>query len=147
MNRNPISLAGALALLALAVTAIAFAAPAATSTKLSAQLDTKQEVPKPDATGGSGTFTGTVTGTSLKWKLSFKGLTGAAGAAHIHLALKGKANPTPAVSLCGPCKSGQTGSAKVTAAVLKKIKAGGAYVNVHTEKNAAGEIRGQLKTG
>ena len=30
------------------------------------------------------------------------------------------------------------------AAVLKALKAGGTYVNIHTAKNAAGEIRGQI---
>jgi hypothetical protein len=145
MKSNPISMAGALALLALAVTAIAFAAPVAAPTKVSATLDTRQEIPRPKAAGGAGSFTGTVTGTTLTWKLTFRRLTGAAGAAHIHLAARGKANPAPAVSLCGPCRSGQTGEAKVTAAVLRKIKAGGAYVNVHTQRNAAGEIRGQLQ--
>jgi CHRD domain len=39
-----------------------------------------------------------------------------------------------------------TGTATVPASVLRKIKAGGAYVNVHTAKNKAGEIRGQLQT-
>jgi Cu/Zn superoxide dismutase len=138
--------AAAVALLALALAAMGYAGSGQT-TKLSASLDTKQEVPKPNATTGKGTFTGTVTGTKLRWKLTFSKLTGAAAAAHIHLAKRGKANPAPAVPLCGPCKSGKSGTATVTAAVLTKIKAGGAYVNVHTARNAGGEIRGQIKAG
>ena len=47
--------------------------------------------------------------------------------------------------LCGPCKNGQRGTAKITHAQLKTIRAGAAYVNIHTTKNAAGEIRGQVK--
>jgi hypothetical protein len=76
--------------------------------------------------------------------MTFKGMTGPVGAAHIHAALAGRANPAPAVSLCGPCTSGQTGTVTATAAVLKKILGGATYVNLHTAKNAAGEIRGQI---
>ncbi len=49
------------------------------------------------------------------------------------------------VPLCGPCKSGQTGKATISGAVIKALESGKAYVNVHTAKNAAGEIRGQVK--
>ncbi len=49
------------------------------------------------------------------------------------------------VALCGPCKNGKKGTANVTKAQLATIKAGRAYVNLHTAKNAAGEIRGQVK--
>jgi hypothetical protein len=146
MARNRwIAVAGT-AVVALALGGMSYAG-SEQSTKLSASLDTKQEVPKPSATMGKGTFTGTVTGTKLRWKLTFSKLTGAAAAAHIHLAKRGKANPAPAVPLCGPCRSGKSGTATVSASVLRKIKAGGAYVNVHTAKNAGGEIRGQITTG
>jgi hypothetical protein len=49
------------------------------------------------------------------------------------------------VPLCGPCRSGQTGTAKISKAMVAKLEGGRAYVNVHTAKNAAGEIRGQVK--
>lgn len=140
--------AGAATLAAITVTS-AIAAPAtptrqAATTKLTAFLTVNQEIPAPKGARGSGTFTATVVGRTIKFRLNFKGLTGAAGAAHIHVALAGKAMPAPAASLCGPCKSGQTGTVTVSAAVLKKILGGGTYVNVHTAKNAAGEIRGQI---
>jgi len=57
---------------------------------------------------------------------------------------KGKAGGV-AVALCGPCKSGQSGTVKIKAATEEALEKGGAYVNVHTPKNAAGEIRGQIK--
>lgn len=140
--------AGAAMLAAITVTS-AIAAPAtptrqAATTKLTAFVTVNQEIPAPKGARGSGTFTATVTGRTIKFRLNFKGLTGAAGAAHIHVALAGKAMPAPAASLCGPCKSGQTGTVTVTAAVLKSILGGGTYVNVHTAKNAGGEIRGQI---
>ena len=101
-------------------------------------------MPKPDADGGSGRFTGTLTGRSLKWKLTFKGLTGPASAAHIHLGKRGVAGAV-AVPLCGPCRSGVHGKTRVTASVAKALKARGAYVNVHTAKNPDGEVRGQIR--
>src|SRR3989440_130720 len=78
-----------------------------------------------------GSFTGRLNGTKLKWKLTFSGLTGPATAAHIHLAAMGKAGPV-VVALCGPCKSGMTGTATIPASLLKKIDRHLTYVNVHT---------------
>ena len=114
-----------------------------------APMNSGLEVPKPTSGArGSGLFTATVTesGSSiaLKWKLTFKGLTGKAVAAHIHKGKRGKAGPV-LVPLCGPCRSGQTGSMKLTESQNSAIEKGVTYANVHTPKNAAGEIRGQVK--
>jgi hypothetical protein len=139
---------GAVAALAVFVVGSAVGAPHATThaaktTKLTAFLTVNQSIPA--ATGsGSGTFRATVTGRTIRWRMTFKETTGAVGAAHIHIALAGRANPAPAVTLCGPCRSGQAGTAKVTAAQLRKILGGATYVNLHTQKNPGGEIRGQI---
>jgi hypothetical protein len=114
---------------------------------LKATLTAAQEVPKPAGTkaGEGGTFTATLTESGrLKWKLSFHGLTGAAGAAHIHLGRRGKAGPV-AVALCGPCTSGKSGSTVVPKKFRDAVEHGAVYVNVHTTKNAGGEIRGQIR--
>jgi len=50
------------------------------------------------------------------------------------------------VPLCGPCKSGVTKTVTVSSAVRDAIERNGTYVNVHTAKNLAGEIRGQVKS-
>ena len=42
------------------------------------------------------------------------------------------------------CKSPIKGSATLKAAQIKSLNAGGLYVNMHTKKNAGGEIRGQI---
>ena len=94
--------------------------------------------------GASGKFTASVSGTKITWKLTFGHLTGAASAAHIHTGKKGVAGAV-LVPLCGPCKTGTSGSATLTSAELKAMKAGTTYVNVHTAKNPNGEIRGQVK--
>ena len=112
-------------------------------------LRAKQEVPKPkgNVKRAVGTFTATVTklGTTGKiaWRLKYSRLTGRATAAHIHSGLRGRPGPV-IVALCAPCRSGASGTANVSAAVLSALEAGRAYVNIHTKKNPAGEIRGQI---
>ena len=119
---------------------------------LKASLDVRQEVPRPAGagTGARGGFVGTLvrqgTGGTVAWRLTFAGLTGKATAAHVHLAARGRPGPV-GLPLCGPCRSGMRGSAKASAKTVRALLAGGAYVNVHTARNPAGEIRGQIRTG
>ncbi len=132
---------------ALVLSALALASGGAY--RVSASLTAKQEVPAPKAPAGAkGSFTGTLTQTAkggkLKWKLTFSGLSGKAAAAHIHLGARGKSGPVM-VALCGPCRSGQAGTAVLTKDQRDAIEHGRTYVNVHTAKNGAGEIRGQVK--
>ena len=129
----------AVAVVALSAVAIATAGPRS-EVMLGAKLDAMQDH---TTSKGTGTFTATVTGTKITWKLTFKHLSGAASAAHIHLGAKGKAGNV-LVALCGPCKSGQSGTTTIPAAALAKVKKGVTYVNVHTAKNPNGEIRGQI---
>ena len=146
---KPIKLATVIAALALAAVLAVSVAGAArtTSTKISAKLTAKAEVPAQTVKNskGSGSFTGTLTGSKLTWKLTFAHLSGPAIAAHIHMGKAGKAGNV-VVPLCAgtTCKSGIHGTATLKAAVLKAVKDGGAYVNVHTAKNPNGEIRGQI---
>ncbi len=127
----------------LALTAMAFAAPRGMG--WSAKLTAAQEIPKQavKTPAAHGAFTAALHGKKLTWKLTFTKLSGPATAAHIHMAGMGKAGGV-VVPLCGPCKSGAHGTATVPAAVLKAFPKHLLYVNVHTAKNPAGEIRGQL---
>lgn len=113
--------------------------------KFSAALNIGQEKPHPKGTkaGASGRFTATLTGTSLKWKLTFTHLSGPATAAHIHMGVKG-VNGGILVTLCGPCMSPVSGTSALTAAEIADLKVRKLYVNVHTTKNPNGEIRGQI---
>jgi hypothetical protein len=131
--------------------AVAGAAAEKDAYKLTSNLKARFEVPKPQGvpTGATGLFTGTATELSndrarLTWRMTFSKLSGRAMAAHVHAGRVGKAGGV-LVALCGPCRNGQRGTTSMTHAQLRTIRAGRAYVNVHTAKNAAGEIRGQLK--
>jgi hypothetical protein len=136
---------------ALAVVGLASATPQGDAYGLSARLTARAEVPHPSGVpaGATGVFTAKAVELAndkarVTWKLTFSHLSGKAIAAHIHLGKTGKAGPV-ALALCGPCRSGQKGSGLLTHAQFAKVEAGAAYVNVHTAKNAGGEIRGQLK--
>jgi hypothetical protein len=136
---------------ALALSGIALAASQSETYRLSSKLSAGAEVPKPKSVpaAATGKFTGTTVEPKsgpvrLNWKLTFSHLSGKATAAHIHLGRKGKAGDV-LVALCGPCHSGQTGKAVIARSVEHDLEAGKTYVNVHTRKNPAGEIRGQVK--
>jgi hypothetical protein len=139
-------------LVVVAVAALAIVALAGAGEKytVSATLKNNTEVPRAKgAPFAKGAFTGTYvenkTGATLTWKLTYQRLTGKALAAHIHKGKRGQAGPV-VVPLCGPCKNGQTGTAKISKAIVSALEGGNAYVNVHTAKNAGGEIRGQVST-
>ena len=112
-------------------------------------LRASQERPKPKGklAKSTGTFTATITRTGssgvIAWRLTFSKLSGRSIGAHIHSGARGKAGAV-IVPLCAPCRSGARGRATVSETVLNALESGRTYVNVHTQKNAAGEIRGQL---
>jgi hypothetical protein len=139
-----------MALLAVAAAALVFAglgvAASQETYKVHAKLAGAQETPK-NKSKGTGTFTATVVekghSKTMTWKLTYKGLTGRALAAHVHLAKRGVEGPV-AVPLCGPCKSGAHGKTKVTEKIVSALEHHKAYANVHTKKYPNGEIRGQI---
>jgi hypothetical protein len=134
-----------------------------------ANLSGFQETPATLSVAGSGELEAELNsaGTSLTFELSYENLTGAAGAAHVHL---GRPGTTGGVLffLCGgggkpPCPAGTSATitGTVTAAdiqaipaqgiaagefdeVLRAMRAGATYVNVHTAAFGSGEIRGHI---
>jgi hypothetical protein len=114
--------------------------------KLSAKLTAAREVPKPKGVpaAATGTFTGTLKGKKLTFKLTFSHLSGKAFAAHIHKGKAGTSGPV-IVPLCGPCKSPVSKTITVTSQARNAIEHAATYVNVHTNRNKGGEVRGQIK--
>jgi len=140
-----------LAAAGLALAALALGAPREDTYDLAANLRARFEVPKPTGVraGAVGRFTGKAfelenDRVRVRWRLTFSKLTGRAVAAHVHSGRVGRAGGVLA-PLCAPCRSAQRGTTTITHAQLSTLRRGRAYVNVHTKRNAAGEIRGQIR--
>ena len=131
------------AMLALATT-IASAGPALAD-KYKAALDGKQEVP-PTTSAGTGTadIDYDPATKKLSWKLTYTGLSGPAKAAHFHGPADVGKNAGVEVAIPGATSSPAEGSAMLTDAQAADLTSGKLYVNVHTEANPGGEIRGQV---
>src|SRR5690348_8812823 len=98
------------------------------------------------ASSGKGSATASLdTNTkTLTWTVDYSGLSGPATAAHIHGPADPGANAGIVVPFTGNLASPIKGSATLTDAQIAQLEAGKWYVNVHTEANKSGEIRGQL---
>jgi hypothetical protein len=115
-----------------------------------ADLSGAAERPDPVATPGSGSGTFFLLGNQLSFAISYRDLSGAAMAAHIH----GPATPEePAGVLidlapfsAGPLgtRGAFAGTVTLTAEQLACLIDGLTYVNVHTPAHNGGEIRGQI---
>jgi hypothetical protein len=142
--------------------------------RVEARLKSTQEVPS-ILSAANGRFKATIDKTSgtIAYELSYSGLEGPVRMAHIHLGQRGVnggimvwlcqtgsfADPTGLAPTCpasgsvsGLLQSGnvlgiaaQGIAATEFAELLAAIRAGVAYVNVHSDRYPGGEIRGQLK--
>lgn len=123
----------------------AILASPASAEKLKATLDGKSEVPA-TTTGGNGTAELDYDAASkkLSWKLSYSGLSGPATAAHFHGPAEAGKNAGVAVAIPNATSSPVQGSATLTEAQAADLLAGKYYINIHTQANPAGEIRGQV---
>ena len=129
------------------------------------------EVPS-KLSNGSGTFEAALSGDQIRYRLTYSGLTAPATVAHIHFAQPG-VNGGVMAFLCGgggkpACPAnGGTVTGTITAAdvqainttgatdqgvaagdfagALRILQSGNAYVNVHSSRFTAGEIRGQVR--
>lgn len=110
-----------------------------------ANLDGASETPANTSkgTGTADVALDTVTRV-LSWKIGYSRLSGPATAAHFH----GPAAPGKAagitVPLTGDLASPIKGSVAITDGQIGDLRGGLWYVNIHTAKIPAGEIRGQV---
>jgi hypothetical protein len=142
----------------LAIAAL-LAAPAVALAKenFSATLTTDAEVPAATGSEGSGSATVTISDdeSQIEYEVTFENLTGPPAASHIHFGAAGVAGPVILPLEHGDSPfSGTLTEADFTAPdegpqtfaeALEAMRAGDTYINVHTEANPPGEIRGQLE--
>lgn len=161
-------------ILALAVTLLAAGEADAAGRQIRAQLDGFEEVPAVSTTG-HGAFRATLSkdGGAIEYELRYTGLTGEVAQAHLHLGQR-SANGAIAIFLCTNLGNGPAGTqpcppapATITGTlvaadvigptaqgidpgelgeVIRAIRDGSVYVNVHSDLFPGGEIRGQLRT-
>jgi hypothetical protein len=130
------------------------------------KLDSASEVPPPNlgSSNPSGTVSFTPSGTSISYKLSATGLSSPVTVAHIHKGAPGQPGPVvvPLNISAGSDSTSASGEGTIEASAIKPgpdgstmsmsdlmagMKNGSLYVNVHTQNNPKGEIRGQITSG
>jgi hypothetical protein len=119
--------------------------------KFKADMSGASEVP-PTTTSGKGALTASYDPATkmLTWEGNFSGLSGPATAAHFHGPAEAGKNAGVVVPISEkdkPFTSSFKGSATLTDAQAGDLEKGMWYVNVHTEANKGGEIRGQVAKG
>lgn len=123
------------------------AAYSTTATSCTASLDGSQEVPPVDTDGtGSATIQFDPSVNVLFWSIEFSDLSGPATAAHFHGPAAEGANAGVQVNIgeVSGLDSPMEGSAELTSEQASMLVDGMLYINVHTEANSGGEIRGQV---
>ena len=112
--------------------------------KMKATLNAASEVPANDSKGtGTADVTYDTASKMVTWKVTYSGLSGPATMAHFHGPAEAGKNAGVAVPFKSPA-SGVEESATLTEAQAADLMAGRYYINVHTDANKGGEIRGQV---
>jgi hypothetical protein len=123
---------------------VAGGAGTASAADIKVMLSGSQEVP-PVTTAAMGSGTITVgADKSISGSVTTTGINGTA--AHIHMAAMGQNGPVAIpLTKTGDGAWSVAPGVKLTDAQNDALTAGNLYVNVHSEANKGGEIRGQLK--
>ena len=150
---------------AVLVLAFAVAASGKQGKAFGARLDGYQETPS-ISTAGRGRFTAHLQNGQINYSLTYSGLEGTAAQAHIHFAQQHVAGAIVAWLCGGGGKAACPASGQITGTIvpadvvavlaqgiagsadfeelIRAMRAGAAYVNVHSSTYGGGEIRGQI---
>jgi hypothetical protein len=115
------------------------------------------EVPPITTSNATGTFTATLSGTTLSYTVTWTGLSGNATAGHIHVGSPSASGGVVAPFVGLPATASGTFNGTITPADVKpsgavtnfddllvQMRGGNTYANIHTATNPGGEIRGQI---
>ena len=149
MNVRRIALAAAIASGALALAACGSmmsdsSKPMMMANSMTIPMSAANEVP-PNSSAGTGSAKVELEGMTLRWTISYSGLTGPVTAGHFHAPAMPGANAGVVVPFAGPLTSPISGTATLTQPQVDQLKSGMWYINLHTAANPGGEIRGQVK--
>jgi hypothetical protein len=124
---------------------VANSAAFAETTKYKAVLNAQNQ-PTPNDSKGTGTAEVTYDDATktLTWTINFDGLTGPSTMAHFHGPAAPGANAGVALMIGTNPTSPAKGSATLTDAQAADLQGGRWYINIHTNANRGGEIRGQV---
>ena len=175
MRRRRLQLAAVVAVLGL-LGVVAAAVAGGGSRDVREHLTGYEETPQTLSTSGVGDFRAKVRDSQIEYRLSYSGLEGDITQAHIHLGAEGTGGGISAY-LCRTtqtappgtpdCVAGRSGTVSGTiepadvigpaaqgiagpadyAELLRAIRAGATYANVHSSLYPTGEIRAQLERG
>jgi hypothetical protein len=122
------------------------AAPASASTmRMGATLSGREEVPAVNTQGsGQADVMFDRATKKLSWTVNYSGLSGPPTMAHFHAGKPGANGPVAVPIASGPTPSPMKGEATLNDAQVQQLMAGDMYVNIHTNANKGGEIRGQV---
>jgi hypothetical protein len=107
-------------------------------------LNGGNSVPPVTTTGRGAGYAVLWTDSTLRYRMTFSGLTGPVTNSHFHLGASGVAGAVVQAITFAPTDNTLSGSWKLSAAALDNLRGERYYANVHTAANPGGEIRAQV---
>lgn len=145
--RRLLLMSAAAALLAAAIAGCGQMQAKSAPERLTGQLSGQQEVPPVDTAGtGEVEVRFNEKASSIRWKVSYQGLSGPVTAAHFHGPAGPGQNAGVQLPLAGNLQSPTLeGEARLTPQQANELMSGHWYLNLHTARHPNGEVRAQLR--
>jgi hypothetical protein len=147
MNTRSVFLrTAAVAALSLALVGCGMMGRSGNTETFGASLSGAEEVPPVSTSGTGGAEVNYNRDTNMmSYRVTYSGLSGPATAGHIHGPAGPGQNAGVVVPFANTGTSPITGEVRLTPEQFSQLSSGQWYVNIHTARSPAGEIRGQLR--